>query len=88
MMSVVFWRGLSVLSPPAFFGTALRWSSNAGKRFRLTGSGRIKRKAMGTNHNTGGKRPRVTQRKRGITELVATNNIRNKVKKMLQGRPR
>lgn len=72
-----------------FLRTAgVRWfSSTIGKRFRVTAKGKLKRRAQNNQHNTGLKRPRVAQRKRGTTELIATNRIRNTIKKMLRGIP-
>lgn len=63
----------------------IRFATTAAKRFRLTGSGAIKRKGQGMRHNTGLLRPRVTQRRRGRQRLVATPTILKRVRLLMQG---
>ena len=55
--------------------------SGAGKRFRVTGSGKILREKAGKRHNLEKKPSRVTRRMTGMRELAANDVPR--VKRML-----
>lgn len=62
-----------------------RFARTAAKRFRITADGRIRMKGMGMRHNTGLKRPRVTQARRRRRYVVGTNRIIKKLKKLILG---
>ena len=55
--------------------------SGAGKRFRVTGSGKIRRQKTGLRHNLEKKASKVTRRMAGTTEVSKADNA--KVKKLL-----
>lgn len=55
--------------------------SGAGKRFRVTGSGKILREKAGKRHNLEKKSSKVTRRLSGTTELAKADV--NRAKKML-----
>ena len=55
--------------------------SGAGKRFRVTGSGKILREKAGKRHNLEKKASKVTRRMTGTVE-VAANDV-SRVKKLL-----
>jgi large subunit ribosomal protein L35 len=55
--------------------------SGAGKRFRVTGSGKIRRQKTGMRHNLERKPSRMTRRMSGTTEVSA--NDAKKVRKLL-----
>ena len=55
--------------------------SGASKRFRVTGSGKIRRQKTGLRHNLEKKSSRVTRRLSGTTE-IAKNDVKQ-VKKLL-----
>ncbi len=55
--------------------------SGASKRFRVTGSGKIRRQKTGMRHNLEKKSSRVTRRLSGTTE-IAKNDVKQ-VKKLL-----
>ena len=57
--------------------------SGASKRFRVTGSGKIRRQKTGLRHNLEKKSSRVTRRLSGTTD-VAKNDVKQ-VKKLLGG---
>ena len=55
--------------------------SGASKRFRVTGSGKIRRQKTGMRHNLEHKASKVTRRLSGTTEVSKADTAR--VKKML-----
>ncbi len=55
--------------------------SGASKRFRVTGSGKIRRQKTGLRHNLEKKSSRVTRRMSGTTD-IAKNDVKQ-VKKLL-----
>jgi large subunit ribosomal protein L35 len=55
--------------------------SGASKRFRVTGTGKIRRQKTGMRHNLEHKASKVTRRLSGTTEVAKSDNAR--VKKML-----
>ncbi len=55
--------------------------SGASKRFRVTGSGKIRRQKTGLRHNLEKKSSRVTRRLSGTTD-IAKNDVKQ-VKKLL-----
>lgn len=58
-------------------------NSSAGKRFRVTGTGKIRRQKTGLRHNLEKKPSKMTRRMSGTTE-VAKNDVK-RVRKMLRG---
>ena len=52
--------------------------SGAGKRFRVTGSGKILREKAGKRHNLEKKPSKVTRRMSGTTEVSKADNARAK----------
>ena len=50
--------------------------SGAGKRFKVTGSGKILREKAGKRHNLEKKPSKVTRRMSGTTELAKADNAR------------
>ena len=55
--------------------------SGASKRFRVTGSGKIRRQKTGLRHNLEHKASKVTRRMSGTTEIAKSDTAR--VKKLL-----
>ena len=55
--------------------------SGASKRFRVTGTGKIRRQKAGMRHNLEHKSSRVTRRLSGTTEVAKADN--KKVRKLL-----
>jgi large subunit ribosomal protein L35 len=55
--------------------------SGASKRFRVTGSGKIRRQKTGLRHHLEHKASKVTRRMSGTTEIAKADN--KKVKKLL-----
>jgi len=55
--------------------------SGASKRFRVTGSGKIRRQKAGLRHNLEHKASKVTRRMSGTTEVAKADTAR--VKKLL-----
>lgn len=52
--------------------------SGAKKRFKVTGSGKIRRGKAGLRHNTGDKSSRVTRRRSGDAAIAKNDNARAK----------
>ena len=85
MFAGLLLRVLPQRSLPWSLSLVQAMSSSVSKRFRITGTGRIKRKSQNMAHNNGLKRPHIGAHKRGVRFLEGSAKQARTITKLLKG---